>query len=184
MGVDILGWVEVKRSDEWIGALRIDALVYRHKYGFGSMFLDDEMFQPIAKGRGLPDDVSEELKLSHPEEDWGHTWASWDEIAAIDWEAVYTPPSPRIYTRKRTAKGDVRLDSISYLHEMKDPPPLDFTHEGDTQIGDIVYSVVHEPSVQRKETLHAGWQVVFEVMRFITDDRGNENVRLVVWFNG
>jgi hypothetical protein len=184
MGVDIHGWVEVKSwDDKWIGVLRIDEFVYRQ---LGSIFLDDGIFQPILKGRGLPNDISEEAKLGNPEEDWGHTWAYWYEIMTIDWKAVYTPPSPRVMKYIRKATSDFLLDWHGYLHEMKGPPPLDFTKEGDTEIGDTMYRVIHEPSVQRKETLSTGWQFVFDAMRFIANQHPNNNdkVRLVVWFNG
>lgn len=186
MGVDIYGWVEKKSrsSDEWIGVLRIDAFVYRHKHGFGSMFLDEGLFQPIAKGRGLPKDMSEEVKRSNPDECWGHTWASWYEILTIDWEAIYRPASPRVLRYFRDASGNLLLDWHGYLQEMKDPPPLDFTQDSETDIGNIHYRVVHEPSIRRDETLATGWQLVFNAMRFIASqhDRDNDKVRLVVWF--
>lgn len=185
MGVDIHGWVEMKSwaDDEWIGVLRIDTFVYRQ---LGSIFLDDGVFQPILKGRGLPNNISKEVKGSNPEEDWGHTWAYWYEIMTIDWEAVYTPPSPRIMRYVRKAPADFLLDWQGYLHEIKDLPPLDFTKDSETDIGNIRYRVIHEPSVQREEKFSTGWQFVFDTMRFLASQYPNNNdkIRLVVWFNG
>jgi hypothetical protein len=188
MGVDIHGWVEMKAwyPDEWIGVMRIDAVIGRHKDGFGSMFLNEGLFEPISVGRGLPEDISEEVKRSHPEDNWGYTWSFWREIAAIDWDAFYTPKSPSIYKYTRRASGDMLLEWCKYLHELNDPPLLDFTKDGEVEIGDTRYRIVHDPPIQRREVLHAGWPLVFNTMQFIADQRrrGDENVRLVVWFNG
>ncbi|MBA3868417.1 MAG: hypothetical protein H0X30_04635 [Anaerolineae bacterium] len=184
MGVDIHGWVEMKAwDDKWEGVLRIDEFVYHQ---LGSIFVDNGIFQPILKGRGLPNDVSKEVKGSNPEEDWGHTWAYWYEIMNIDWEEVYTPPSPRIIKYVRHTPAGFLLDWHGYLHEMKDPPALDYTKEGDTEIGDTMYRIIHEPSVRRNETLSTGWQLVFDTMRFLATQQPNNNdkLRLVVWFNG
>jgi hypothetical protein len=183
MGTDIVGWVEMKPVEDWIGALRIDAFVGRHIHGFGSMFLEEGLFPPIAKGRGLPQDISEDGRRSYPEENWGHTWALWREIAAIDWDEVYQPQSPHIYKYVRHASGDRLLNWHGYFHEMTDPPPLDVTQQGEIEMGDVLYRVVHDPAIRRHETLHAGWPIVFNAMRFIAKDWGDENVRVVVWFN-
>jgi hypothetical protein len=184
MGTDIYGWVEMKRSDEWVGVLPIEAFVRRYIHGFGSMFLYENDFQPIAQGRGLPDDMSEEAKRSSPEEYWGQTWAYWREIAAINWDEEFIAPSPSVYLYKRNANGDMLLKWHGYLHEMKDPPPLDFSQEGETDIGDTRYRIVHDLPFRRSETLHPGWQVIFKVMASLADRywTGNEAIRIVVWF--
>jgi len=188
MGTQIFGWVEMKAwyPDEWIGVLRIDAIIGQHIHGFGSMFLEEgiDFFQPIAAGRGLPDDISEEVKRSHPEDHWGYTWAFWREIAAINWDEYFVPKSPSIYKYTRNAEGLMLLNWRKYLHEIRDPPSLDFTKDDEVEMGDTRYRIVHDPPLQRREVLHAGWPLVFNTMQFIAEDklRGNENVRIVVWF--
>ena len=184
MGTDIYGWVEMKRSDEWVGVLPIEAFVRRYIHGFGSMFLYENDFQPIAQGRGLPVNVSEEAKRSSPEEYWGHTWAYWREIAAIDWDAIYTPEEPTVYRYVRDASGDMKWDGYGYRHEKSDFPPVDLTKDTEFEIGDTRYRVVHDPPFPRSETLHPGWQVIFKVMASLADQywTGKEAVRIVVWF--
>lgn len=188
MGVDIHGWVEVKRLEEWVGVIRIDTFVGKNIHGFGTMFLDEgiDFFQPIAKGRGLPSNLSEEAKLSHPEEDWGHTWAFWHEIAAIDWDVVYTPEAPTVYRYVRNASGDMKWDGYGYRHPIEDLPLVDHTRESEIEIGDTRYRIVPDPPIQRRETLHPGWQIVFDAMKFIASQSwySDEDVRVVVWFNG
>lgn len=113
MGVDIYGWVEKKVLNEWYGVLRLDAFVYRHQHGFGSMFLDEGLFPPVAKDRGLPNDISEEVKLCYPEEDWGHSWIYWHEIDEIDWEEV-TASDPSICRRDTLHHGwDIVFKAMS-----------------------------------------------------------------------
>jgi len=115
MGVDIHGWVEMKVLDEWDGVLRLEAFVGRHRHGFGSMFLDGGLFPPIAKGRGLPNDISEEAKLSYPEEDWGHSWIYWNEIDEIDWEEV-SLSDPSICRRDTLHQGwDIVFKAMSFM---------------------------------------------------------------------
>lgn len=187
MGVDIHGWVEVKSwsSDEWEGVLRIDGFVYRDSSYDGTMFSDGHpYFQPIASHRGFPKDVSEEVRRTDPEQDWGNfgfTWAFWREIAVIDWQAVWTPP-PSVFKYVRDSSGALRLDP----YPIKDPPPLDFAQEGDVEFGDTRYRIVRHRPVRRDELLHPGWQIVFNAMQYIVneDRRSSEDVRVVVWFNG
>ena len=185
MGLDIIGWVEQKRLDEWEGILKIDAFVGRWIHGFGSMFLDDPFFEPIAKGRGLPNDLSPQAKLDYPEEDWGHTWAYWHEIAAINWDEEFKPDSPSVYKYVRDESGPRLLRWYGYLSQMPDPPAIDFTQDGETVIDDVLYRVVHDPPITRRETLHPGWEIVFKSMDYIANGsrEKNEQLRIVVWFN-
>lgn len=186
MGIDIHGWVEVKSwgDDKWEGVLRIEGFVDRSHPAGSSIFRDVGMFEPVAAYRGFPNDVSEEVKRRNPEGDWGNfgfTWAYWHEIAAIDWEVVHITP-PKVFKYNRHSSGDLWLDP----YELKDPPPLDFTQEGDVDFEDTRYRVVHYRPVRRDELLHPGWHIIFDAMKFIIsqDFRGDEDARLVVWFNG
>ncbi|MFI7414674.1 hypothetical protein ACIBU0_39145 [Streptomyces sp. NPDC049627] len=48
-------------------------------------------FRPLAEGRGLPDDVSGEVRdrfhaEGGPGHVWGTTWISWAELIAADWD--------------------------------------------------------------------------------------------------
>lgn len=48
-------------------------------------------FQPLAQGRGLPEDASDGLRDAFnswggPADAWGTTWISWAELASADWD--------------------------------------------------------------------------------------------------
>lgn len=105
MGTDISGWVEVRapvtdQDPRWRAVVRIDWIVSRNYGMFGSLFgvRNDYGFRPIAPSRGLPHDVSSELKgygdaplESSPE--WV-SWITWREIREIDWGEQGEDPLP------------------------------------------------------------------------------------------
>jgi hypothetical protein len=94
MGIDISGWVEKLHEEdngyhEWSGVIRIRFLVERHYEMFHLLFGRGKISEvpPLAAGRGLPDDLSEEA--------WQDTddgvvvspsWIMWSELDAIKWE--------------------------------------------------------------------------------------------------
>jgi hypothetical protein len=94
LGTDIYGWVEVmnERSDgnrQWFGVVRIRWLVDRNYGMFGNLFgkVNYGEFLPIAEGRGLPADASDEVSYDaasyNPVDP---SWLLWSEIMAINWE--------------------------------------------------------------------------------------------------
>src|SRR5439155_6575781 len=75
----------------WYSAIWAGILLTRNYGLFGSMFgaRNYTDFEPVAAGRGLPDDVSGvTAKDAEPRGLYGHdpTWVSWREIHAVDWE--------------------------------------------------------------------------------------------------
>jgi hypothetical protein len=95
MGSAILGWVEWlhhEREDGfryWVGVVKIDGLMERNYGMFGSLFGHRNVggFAPIAAGRGMPDDASDDAQyLLLDRGGTEATWISWDEIRAIKWE--------------------------------------------------------------------------------------------------
>ena len=165
MGCDIHGWVEValpkhiihvlnrvlnhfelekvalprylKDNDKyrlWVPVLQIDYVVGRNYCMFGNLFgvRNYKLFEPIAAGRGIPDDVSDLVRNDY--EGWGpdahsESFITYKEVKSIDWNE----------------KGKV--------------------------------------GVKRKKCLTEDWKMVFKVMKFLAREYGDDNVRLVVWFD-
>ncbi|HEX5416668.1 MAG TPA: hypothetical protein VFZ25_13440 [Chloroflexota bacterium] len=94
MGYDIHGWVGVEpghrgkpRPTRWIGVIKIDSLIPRYYDPFACLFGVGNWahFRPIAAGRGLPSDISEEAERDYVE--WsesgslvGESWITWSEV--------------------------------------------------------------------------------------------------------
>jgi hypothetical protein len=94
MGTDIRGWVEVvdEQSDgyrQWVGVIKINWLVERDYGMFGNLFGQRNYaeFSPIAAGRGMPPDASEEVQYAALDRAVVNpSWILWSEIKVIDWE--------------------------------------------------------------------------------------------------
>ena len=94
MGTDIDGWIECRREiidDEgWIPAIDLGLLYLGRDYRvFGNLFgiRNRTDIQPLAAERGLPDDVSEQVrKEAANQELYGHTWISWTQVKECVWE--------------------------------------------------------------------------------------------------
>jgi hypothetical protein len=154
MGVDIYGWVEVKRRDwdQWDGVIRIRFLVWRSYGMFGSLFgwrNEDHEFRPIAARRGSPEHVSEEYFVERDSYGGqvGETWALWRELAAIDWDE----------------EGEAYIDDIGAIVGYEPGPDR------------------HRE--RRRDYLTGGWALLFEMMALLARDHGPDNVRLTVWFD-
>ena len=63
---------------------------------------------------------------------------------------------------------------------LPNPPPIDVTVEGKTQVGDVLYEVRR---LKRHETRTRSWELVFDLMRLLADEYGEDKVRLVVYFD-
>lgn len=91
MGVDIDGVIETRSADgHWeVKVYLLDLHMGRGRdawdclFGFGSMEILD---RPLFADRGLPSDLSDPV-LGGEDYEHGHTYATWAEVAAVDWDA-------------------------------------------------------------------------------------------------
>jgi hypothetical protein len=126
VGADIYGWVETREasSEWWDSAIRIHDIVYRQYGMFASLFgvrngphgaaTAIGRFRAIAFGRGAPPGASEYFAAEFS--GVGETWASWSELAAIDWNEegelyIADEPPHTVYAeaglgRRRERRGD------------------------------------------------------------------------------
>lgn len=184
MGTDIHGWIEVKEGNFWRGVNEVYRLTRaRRNYEmFGCLFgvRNRGNFKPIAEGRGLPGDVSDEAKKD--EEFCGgkdHTWISYKEIKNINWEERAVKPSVSYVEFKKNPDGSLSEtescgEGLTEEEKVKVYSGLSVEKNG----------YIYFPEVLRREScLSKEWRLLFDIMRLLSDEYEPEGVRLVVWFD-
>jgi hypothetical protein len=187
MGWDICAWVEVRPTGAAPGA-RWEALervgyLNRSYDAFGCLFgfTNDLKFPPLVPQRGLPPDVStrvaEEAARYQQADPAGYehpTWASWAELAAMDWETEAARPAARIYhfgippDRMITDPVQLGLPATARLETGPDDLPGMVT--------------VRFTQQRRRDVLGSDWEVLFGRLAQLAETQGADGVRLVVWF--
>ena len=197
MGVDIHGWVEVRdRSTErWHGIVFIDHLVSRTYDAFGCLFgvRNDAHFRPLAQGRGLPADVSDEARQLAYTQMLVPTWIGWSAIKAMDREESAKHPDARLRPFFRQPDGSLvagngkalvpRLTNYpsAYPGPLVDDPNLPiFEPAQEWEIDSVIWRT---ETLRRKDAFDAPWRALFRMMETMADAVGEHDVRLVVWFD-
>ncbi len=210
MGWDITGMIECREltttpEATWIAARSLNDLYEGRNYdSFGCLFgwKNYANFRPIAEGRGLPSDVSSEVRedCERYDDEAGATWISWAEIKAIDWEEESEQADSRIhryerndqgeliYTRKATwdrefaelLEGQQEVTEAGmFLSAIEALVMQPVRAEGQQwEKGNVVYRA---EKLKRKEVC-SDWQNTFKVMQELAATYGDEGVRLIVWF--
>lgn len=196
MGTDIAGGVEIRprgRGSPWLLAdVSLDALP-RHYDAFGLLFgvRNFAGFEPVAPGRGLPEDASPELLgLQLADSEHGHTWVSWTELAHIDWSAQAPRVDDRIHEYKLTSDGPRLIGKASHhghawrgvAGERADPKGSAYPEGTEWRAGDRLWRVErlsHGDVLRADPELRA----LLDTMRDLAEWHGGDNVRLLVWFD-
>jgi hypothetical protein len=195
MGIDILGWVEIRPVKEeptlWLPVVDVGLLADRSTEMFSWLYgvrKRDDGFVPIAAERGLPTDVSDRTKVEHdgafatyPSEFFGTTWATWAEIKAINWDERVEDHV--VERRKGSAPGTGTVapkSSFLQFHRDEWPGTPEELQPGvHWEQEDREYEVVE---TYRRDAIEYGWAELFEIMAVLAKPRGNDAVRMVVWF--
>ena len=211
MGWDITGMIECREATReqeavWIAVRGLNALYEGRNYdSFGCLFgwQNYAHFRPIAEGRGLPPDVSSEVKEDcerYDGEEAGTTWISWAEIKAIDWEEESEQADSRIHRYERNDQGELIYkgkaiwdrefaellegqqevtEAGMFLSAIEAMVMKPVRAEGQQwEKGNVVYRA---EKLKRKEVCK-GWQNTFKIMQELAATYGDEGVRLIVWF--
>ncbi|MFF0429305.1 hypothetical protein ACFYUJ_33630 [Streptomyces sp. NPDC004520] len=110
MGADIHGFIECRVTygtlDEedsgWHAAIDLDLLYGGRSYdAFGCLFgvRNRAGFRPLAEGRGLPPDVTSEVRRdyeSDPTLFHSASWIGWEELTAVDGDEAAPTPDARV----------------------------------------------------------------------------------------
>lgn len=190
MGADIHGQVECRPAyrilDEddapWRPAIDLHLLYGGRDYDvFGCLFgvRNHAGFRPLAAGRGLPGDVSAEVRgefvsgegLFH-----SATWIGWPEAAAADWEEPAERADARVHEYAPVPGGGWELAGKSFQDTGGRPVGAEWTRDGRR------FRVAR---MTRREAVppDGTWAPVWTVMRALAGVHGAANVRLVVWFD-
>ena len=146
---------------------------------FSSLFAaayGSAQFRPVAANRGLPLDISEQASDDYLTWDcvMGETWVSLQEIQKVDWDEQAVDRRPRKYEANSSGQ-------MVYVGESSDPLPTDMIEEGSSwQVGKTLFKIER---ASRRKSLRRDWQLLFRLMGELAADYGDENVRLVIWFD-
>ena len=206
MGTSVSGCIEagLRHREGGVRWTVIEELsVIGHYDMFGCLFgvKNYANFRPVAPDRGIPEDVSGEVKrrvaeiLTWAEPDSADfhsaTWISWAEIKAIDWREEGLEADSRLHRYQRTEDGTLVYEGKSaWSGELAEAMGMDLTEailyklvlpDGfEFELGERVYRA---EKLQRKDVLNPEWMDVFKNMESLAAKYGDELVRLVVWFD-
>ncbi|MEV7387833.1 MULTISPECIES: hypothetical protein [unclassified Streptomyces] len=207
MGTDIYGGIEFRHpyagtedydGEPWVTAMDLWPLYDETDYtAFGLLFgvRNYVGFRPLAAGRGLPADLSSNMRsvlcswIDQGEMD-SASWVSWAEIASVDPATAPEHYVGRVtwHQRSQPAIRRSQLVSRSWPAEvlaMVGVPPFD-PHgtservEWTTEDLSCAYEPLTVGSVLSPQT---HWPHVFAVMKALADRFGDDSVRLVVAFD-
>jgi hypothetical protein len=147
--------------------------------------------RPLFADRGLPDGVSDPVReTSEGAFQHGHTYATWAEVEAVDWDAPLAHVPAWNWALRAQPGGEDLVRVTPGLREAA----------ADTFGGDLLLSPPEWPpgaevyldgGVYRSVILTARmlappdagcWAQVWNAMRNLAAGHGDEHVRLVVWF--
>ena len=176
MSTDIHGWIEVKGKERWHGVIRIDWIINRTYDMFGCLFGEKHVyFEPVSSD-DAPQDISREVSQDNEFSHLGSEQSlTYKEIKNINWDEESIELIPQVYVK----------DGFSKLRPVKDYELSDSEYDRLNQEkvfekGNIIYKL---EKIKRKECMTSDWMMLFEFMRKLAEEAGDENVRLVVWFD-
>lgn len=145
-------------------------------------------FEPIALPRGLPVDVSSEVKQESDEfgvDGHSHSWLTLSEVMDYDYSkeressGVVSPQEFATFVEK--GKPDGWCGDVSGMSVAKISPAkmMDFHRKGYPEDGKHYYTRVSWRETYR-DAIGDDW---FKTMQALADQFGKDNVRLVFWFD-
>ncbi|MFD7965810.1 hypothetical protein ACFV5J_33940 [Streptomyces zaomyceticus] len=149
--------------------------------------------RPLFDRRGRPVDSCDEVPKEYDELNHGHSYATWAEIAALDWDAPLCdrPDGNRLGEWRPGPDGELVLDRLPWApievldasEELfgEDLFPFEWPPGGEVHLNGAVYRPVVF-TARMFVPPDGDWAPVWASMRALAAEHGDENVRLVVWF--
>jgi len=183
---DVNGRVEFRERGAWFGVIDPAPLLPKHYDLFGLLFgvANFAGFVPLFPGRGLPDDCDDTLRAmyeANSSEYFGASWVAYSELVSIDWGLVAERTDQRIHKFEVGADGSERWVGKA----MEDSLPEETRRS-------IEASGVHDEGhwrLRRRRISRADakdgtdWDTLLKLMAVLVGRFGEENVRLVVFFD-
>lgn len=204
MGTDISGFLEYRAPQDdqepiWYCTHDLSSLNDVRNYdAFGCLFgvRNYANFRPAAADRGFPTDASATVSARFAQltewygEDGFHstTWITWAEVKAVDWEEPAEKPDSRLHQYRQTPNGLRMTGKASWSGAFAEAVGLkagavrEWPEGSEWLVGDTLYRSV---TICRRDavTETGEWQPVWEAMKELAAQHGDDNVRLVVWFD-
>ena len=211
MGTSIVGYIEARSGADggWRVEIELCELFRgRDRDAFECLFGVSGWagFEPLAAGRGLPEDVSEPVRAAFDEDSrapaFMSSWITRAEIAAMDGEEVAEQAAFGVYRAVENDGGDVRWEWYDWrpefnydLYETHGLEPYDLCDNDDGGSAAepwppgaewmISHGVLHRVErLRRKDVIgpQTAWAPVWDAMAGLSERYGDSGVRLVVWF--
>jgi len=182
MGCDIHGIVEYKENNIWKTKYNVGNEVGRNYDIFGCLFgvRNNCGFNPIAEGRGLPEDMNEELKTKAHDSDYhSHTYINLEEIENINWDEEGETEDSRIHQYERK-NGKLEMCCKFGRSRRLDGHMEELNEKGEIELDGFIFKL---EKVKRKDALSGAWKELIENMKKLGQTYGKENVRMIVWFD-
>ncbi|MEU7037396.1 hypothetical protein ABZ958_27425 [Streptomyces sp. NPDC046237] len=159
-------------------------------FGYGGALGVD---RPLFDARGWPEGACDEVPKRYDELHHSHSYATWAEIAAVDWDAPVCdrPDGNRVGEWRPGTGGELVLHDVPWA-------PTEVLDAAEELFGEDLFPSEWPPggevrlhgAVYRPVVLTAGmivppdgdWAPVWASMRGLAAEYGDENARLVVWF--
>ncbi|MFB7253742.1 hypothetical protein [Streptomyces nojiriensis] len=190
MGADIHGFIECRgtygtldgEDSSWHAAINLDLLYGGRSYdAFGCLFgvRNYAGFRPLAEGRGLPPDVTDEVRDHYegaPDLFHSPSWIGWEELVAVDWDEPALTVDARVHEYRYSVEHGLLKSGKSFRN-------LDGRSEGDEWIQEG--KIMRVERMTRREAVRQDgeWGPVWATMKALADVHGPEYVRLVAWFD-
>lgn len=189
MGTDIDGGVEVRKDGVWVAA-GVDVGAWRDYDAYGLLFgvRNFAGFEPVAPSRGIPVDavVRPTTRYTGIHD---HTWVTWSELAQVDWTGLAPRVDDRIHEYEVTEDGPVYRSKAgshgqrwrAVAGEDADPRGSAYPEGTEWRSGTTIWRVER---LDRAEVLrNPELRELLATMRALASEYGDDNVRLVVWFD-
>lgn len=201
MGTDIDGVIECRAHGHgWrFEADVLDLRLGRDYDAWGCLFDvrgSESIDRPLFAHRGLPDDVCDAVREAAAGDDlYGHTHATWADVADADWDAPVTD-RPAWYWAAEWRESDHGLvfhDVVPATPDLGDAAagtfgghlllaPAEWPPGGEVRLDGAVYRPVVLTARMLAPPDEEPWARLWGTMRDLAAVHGDDNVRLVVWF--
>ncbi|MER5449815.1 hypothetical protein ABT065_29950 [Streptomyces sp. NPDC002764] len=196
MGTDIDGAVESRSADgRW--NIEADLLDFRPPRDYDAWEClfgvrgTGDVNRPLFADRGLPHDVSDPVReAAVGDYQHNHTYATWTEVAAVDWDAPLAAgaawnravrAAPEGEEVVRVTPGVREAAARTFGGDLLLAPP-EWPPGGQVRVDGAVYRPVTLTARMLAPPDEGCWAEVWSVMRELASRYGDEQVRLVVWF--
>ncbi|MEU3844311.1 hypothetical protein AB0E88_30330 [Streptomyces sp. NPDC028635] len=201
MGTDIDGVIECRAHGQgWrVECDVLDLRLGRHYDAWGCLFAvhgSEDIDRPLFADRGLPDDVCDVVRETSGG-DWqhGHTYATWADVKAADWEAPVIDGPARYWAAewREGGHGLVLHDVVRATPDLADAAadtfgghvllvPAEWPPGGEVRLDGVVYRPVVLTARMLAPPDEEPWDRLWRTMRDLAAVHGDDDVRLVVWF--